>query len=288
MTGGVQHVLYHLGYYWANVLPRRMAHGLAIRLADWEYAHRVADREAVQDNLRAVLGAADPAVARYAQAVFRNFGKYLIDFFRMDRLNTSSLERLVEIRGFEHLRQALDLRRGVIGLTGHLGHWELAGVALALRLVPITAVALDHRHPGVNAFFVARRQRHGVESVPLGHAFKVCLQRLRQCAMVGLLADRNFGDHGVRVSFLGRTALLPRGPAVLSTLTGAPIVPCFAIRQPDERFVFYLESPIMPDGQRPRDQEVHRLTVCYAQVLETYIRRYPDQWCMFHRFWLER
>ncbi len=256
-------------------------------MADWQYAKRGGDREAVLDNLRAVLGDDHPALHCHVRSVFRNFGRYLIDFLRMDRLTPRSLHRYVTFEGFDFIREALARRTGVIGLTAHLGNWELAGSAIALQHVPVTAVALDHLHPRVNAFFLERRRRHGIESVSLGHAFRACLRRLRANGMVGLLGDRNFGDHGVAITLFGRRTWLPKGPAVLSFMTGASIVPCFMIRRSGGRFSFLFEAPITPDETADRETEVLRLTTQYARCIERYIRQYPDQWCLFRRFWVE-
>jgi len=288
VTGETQYRLYRVAHGIVNAMPRRAAYWMANRLADVQYDSRRMDRDAVTDNLRMVLGEHHPDLSRHARGVFRSFGKYLVDFLTMDRLDRQSLRRYVTFRGFEAIRQTLSGRQGVIALTAHVGNWELAGVAIALQQkVRVTAVALDHAYPKVNEFFLSRRRRHGLESVPLGQAFKVCLRRLKECSVVGLLGDRNFGDHGVTVPLFGQQTALPRGPAMLSVLTGAPIVPCFMVRQADDEFLFCTEPPIAPRASADREDEVVRLTMAYAGVMERYIRRYPDQWCMFRRFWVE-
>jgi KDO2-lipid IV(A) lauroyltransferase len=88
------------------------------------------------------------------------------------------------------------------------------------------------------------------------------------------------------LDFFKRPSFLPRGPAALSLLTGAPIIPGFMIREKDDKFRLIIEKPIRfsPSGNKEIDQKT--LTERCIERIEKYVKRYPDQWFMFSKFWL--
>ncbi|MBI3083990.1 MAG: LPS export ABC transporter periplasmic protein LptC, partial [Candidatus Omnitrophica bacterium] len=73
-------------------------------------------------------------------------------------------------------------------------------------------------------------------------------------------------------------------PAALSLMTGAPIIPCFMIRE-GARFRLIIEPPVRPPQAADRARAAALLTQAWSDVIESYIRRYPDQWVWMHRRW---
>jgi lauroyl/myristoyl acyltransferase len=102
---------------------------------------------------------------------------------------------------------------------------------------------------------------------------------------VFVVGERLVGAEGVDVDFFGERTVLPRGAAYWSVRVGAPIVPGFCIRQPDGSFVAHIEAPIVPDRSDGSDAAVLRHTQRIAAVMQAYIARYPDQWCMLQPVW---
>jgi LPS export ABC transporter protein LptC len=70
-------------------------------------------------------------------------------------------------------------------------------------------------------------------------------------------------------------------------MSGAPIIPCFMIRQ-GARFRLVFEPPVAKPQAQNRTEAVARLTQDWSRVVEAYIRRYPDQWVWMHRRWKTR
>jgi len=177
----------------------------------------------------------------------------------------------------------LTTRYGAIVVTAHLGNWELGAVALRHRGLPVSIVALPHRDAGVNAFFDRQRRRCGIHHViPVGpHATRRSLEALRQGHVLGMAADWEFGEQGITVPFFGATAVVPKGPAVLSLRSGAPLIPAFLIREAPWRLRLHLEPPIWSPQETRGPEAVVRLTQAYVRVTEQYIRRFPTQWLTF-------
>lgn len=283
-------LLYRAGYAASILLPRLASDGLAAGLA-WLYSGFASrDRLAVRRNLEAVLG---PGLVseRQVREVFRNFAIYLVDFFRFGQLTPATLHRWVQLEGEEWMRKALAQGRGVIGLTAHLGNYELAGAVLALMGFPIHAAVFTHQDPQVDAFFSSQRARVGVRGIPVcpvhnqRQFFQAALQVLKSNGILGLVGDRDFFGHGLELPFFGKTLRFPRGPAALSIRTGAPIIPCFLVRESDGRYRYCFEPPVpVPEGL-PRQEAIRQVCEGCLQVMGRYIRRYATQWYMFQEFW---
>ncbi|MBN1526783.1 MAG: lysophospholipid acyltransferase family protein, partial [Candidatus Omnitrophica bacterium] len=108
---------------------------------------------------------------------------------------------------------------------------------------------------------------------------------LRGNEFLALLGDRDFSRHGIYPDFFGKKALIPKGPAVFSHRCGATIVPTFMIREPDDTFTLFFDTPIVPDPAEPEAKAVEHITKECVAVIEKYVRRYPDQWYIFKPFW---
>jgi len=264
-------------YWLAHAISRAFPPGgnlwMAERLADAYWDLAVTERAAIRSNLAAILGRPIDDDSPMVREVFRGFGRYLAEFFVADRLTPSQLV----IEGLDALAGVLPPRQGAIVLTAHLGNWELGAISLHRAGYAVSAVALPHENPRVNALFDRQRRRCGVEVVPLGlGAGSRCLEALRSGRLLGIAGDREFGRNGIRVDFLGRSTVLPRGPATLSLRARAPVVPMFLVREGPWRFRFHVEPPILPERAT-----VEQLTQRYAAAIERHVRRFPEQWIVF-------
>jgi len=282
-----QFLIYRLGQSLALALPLRAAYSVATFAARLHYLLSKKDRRIVFGNLRAVFPSENEVnLHRLAKEVFVNFAKYLVDFFRLEKLDIGFIEEKVKVVGRENLNEGLKEGRGVIILTAHIGNYELGGAIMPLLGYRFNAVALDHQNKLVNDFFIGQRVRTGVKVIPIGSALRRCYEVLKKGEVVALLGDRDFSNRGITTEFFGRKALIPKGPAAFYVKSGASLVPGFLIRMPDDTFELRFERPISyrPTGYLETDEK--NVANLYVKVIEDYIRRYPSQWYMFRRFWL--
>ena len=286
-TGEARYVLYGVARIFVFLVPVALAYLVGRWGGALFFWLAVDTRRIALANFSQVLGKSknDPEVRRTARRCLEQFGMYLVDFLRMGRLGEEEVRRFVDVRGREHMDRAVARGKGVVALTAHLGNWELGGVTLALMGYPVHAIALAHQDPRVDRIFVKRRAERGIKVIPVGVAIKRSFGAIRKGHLLALLGDRDLRAQGVHATFFGRETTVPRGPAVLALRTGAAVVPGFAIRDKTGRYQLYLEEPIIP---RVDEESIEEFTDRMLRVLESYIRRYPDQWFMFHRMWPAR
>jgi len=281
------YLLYRLGTFLALTLPVKTGYRIAVCVADIFYSVSRADREAVSDNLKVVTGAAagEKGSERQCRAVFRNFAKYLADFFRFSEIGEEYVKRSVKLEGFENVDKALGRGKGVIMLSAHIGNWELGGHVLSLLRQPMAAVVLTHQNKRINDFFTRQRTHGNLIPIEVGAGLRACYRLLKENGLLALLGDRDFSKKGLYIDFFGRQTLIPKGPAVLSYRTGAAVVPCFMIRQKDDTFRFIFKEPIIPDQSAEETSAIEALARKYTDSIEDCVRKHPDQWFVFRKVW---
>ena len=129
-------------------------------------------------------------------------------------------------------------------------------------------------------------RRGGGEIIEKTGAVAPALAALRSGTSVAILLDENGGRSGPFPLFFGRPASTRKTPALLSALTGAPIVVGAAVRR-GSRFLFrlaLLEPP--PGAAAPRD--VRDATGRIVAIWEAWVREDPLQWRWIHWRWKTR
>jgi len=269
------------------LIPRRLQHSVAVRLADLYYLGSRRDREAVLANLRVIHGSAVPEslLRREARGTFRGFGMYLAEFFGYRRFGPEYLAAHVSVQGRAHLDSALAQGRGALLVSGHYSNWELGASMIGHLGYPILIVAQMHRDARVNELFVSMRAKHGVTVAHSDQGARAALRGLRDNRPVAILGDRLTGGPTVPVTFFGRAVVLPQGPWRLSLATGAPILPTFVNRQNNGEFTLEIGTPLNSAPSNARADRVAALAQVWASQLETRVRLDPSQWAVFYPFW---
>lgn len=282
--------IYKFGQFCVHHLPLRWAYGIANVLSDIHYFCSFRDRRFVKNNLKVILPS-QKNIAFLAREVFRNFGKYLVDFFRMQKtLNEDYIKKNIKIKNINRLDRALQGKKGGIFTTAHIGNWELGAAVLSLLGHPMVGVALPHKERPVNDLFNKQRERWGISIIPTNGALRRCLEALKENKLVAIVADRDFTQTGVEMDFLGKKTLIPKGAAVFCAKTGAPIIPIFFIRNADDSFTMEFGELIYPPVVQEdvvSEELLYAIMQKYTAVIEEKIRQYPTQWLMFREFWIK-
>ena len=280
-------IIYKIGEFVALHLPLKAAYALAGFISDLQFLFSRKDRVIVQGNLKKILTAEETKRLNYhTREVFRNFGRYLVEFFRFPLVDREFIEKNISLEGFSYADEALKKGKGAVAVTAHIGNWELAGIVMAILNYAVLAIVLPHKNSRVNKFFDGRRLLKGMKIAPLGKAAQFCLKGLKDNMIVAIAGDRDFIQTGVIVDFLGLKSQIPRGPAALSLKTGAPIIPAVLIRTKENKFRFIYEKPIEYIPTNNKEEDILNLTKEYLKVIEAYIKKYPNQWLMFREFWM--
>jgi len=290
------YIIYRLGQFIALSFPLKLAYRVAIFVSDLHYIFADKDRLAVANNLKAIFPRkSNKEIRKIRLQMTRNFAKYLVDFFRFSKLDLNFVRQNIKLENLHYFDEVLSEGKGAIVLSAHLRNWELGGVVVALLGYPIWAVALPHKDKQVDNFFNYQRESKGMKVIPTGRAVRQCLNLLKENKIIALVGDRDFSAKGIIMDFFDKPTFLPEGAAAFSLKTGAAIVPAFMYRNEDDSFTLRMEKPLRPKLKNSKirsghnmhihDDELRDLISQYKTIIEGYIRRFPDQWYMFRKFW---
>ena len=281
--------IYKIGFFIANRLPKEFVNRFAIFLSDMQYLFSFRDRRNVRNNLKIILPSHEN-LSSQTREVFRNFGRYLLEFFRMQRMiDQEYIRRNIKLGNLDIIHKVLEKGKGAIFLTAHIGNWELGAVVMAMLGFPVVVIALPNKERPVNDLFNKQRELKGVRVVQANSAIRKCVEILKNNQIVALAADRDFSENGIVMDFFGKKTLIPKGTAIFSMKTGAPIIPVFLTRNEDNTFTLVIEEPIAPGVMQHGDIDHQVLMPTmkkYTAIIEDKIRQFPTQWLMFRPFWV--
>jgi KDO2-lipid IV(A) lauroyltransferase len=170
----VRNPLYNLsvfkfGYASAQIIPRPIAQRIADGFAWWTLRNVPEVKKVLRGNLGVATGKTGEELDHLVRENVRTFSRMLADYFLCagDRCCRAK-ELVAEWRGLNHLDDAQARGKGTILITGHLGHWELGGLLLALSGVKLTVVTLPEPTPELMQWREAARRRLGINTIAVG------------------------------------------------------------------------------------------------------------------------
>jgi len=227
---------------------------------------------------------------RILRGCFKNLGRLLGEFSQFPRATPESLRRIVECEGLENLQAAQAFGRGVILFTGHLGAWELSSLALSAFGYPMSFLVRRIDNPLIERLIEKTRTRFGNRSIDKRAAMRPMLRTLRAGGTLGILVDLNTQPHeGIFVDFFGIPASTTSGVAALALRTGAAVLPVFVPwDEKRQRFVLHVDPPLVVAPTGDEKEDTRQLTYLFTSVVESYVRRFPEQWLWIHKRWNTR
>ncbi len=274
----------------AKVLPRKAIESIARAVGNASYNRRPQLRAILRSNLAPVSGLSGPALDSLCAKNVAHFSRMVGDYFySASRTPEQALRLIGEWRGYEHLEKARSLGKGVIVVTAHLGNWELGGILLSQRGLPMTVVTLDEPSTTLTEWRDSYRQRAGMKTIAVGpgrdFAFVEMIQTLRRNECIAMLVDRPYGNTGLPVRLCGRETQFSSAPALLWQHTEAAVVPAFLAHDSRGHYVSFAEPIVeMQRGENSR-AALAANTQAVATAFETVIRQYPEQWFHYVPIW---
>lgn len=107
---------------------------------------------------------------------------------------------------------------------------------------------------------------------------RILLDRLKQNAILCIPGDGRSGKKLLPMRFLGHTMLFSTGMVSLAKISGASILPIFCIQEKNGKTSLIIEPPILIETEVERKQVLEKGVIHYVRLLESYIRKYPEQY----------
>ncbi|MBI3854794.1 MAG: lysophospholipid acyltransferase family protein [Planctomycetes bacterium] len=269
-----------------DMFPYRLAPSISRVLA---WIIRTIDRKHVRiaaKNLEKSSGVC-PAdrIPAFIERVYEHVGLGFIEMLMLPRLmKRRAISEYVKLVRYDVFDRCAEAGRGVIVVIGHLGNWEIGGLATTMAGYPIQSLARPIDNPWIDRYLKRFRTQTGQKIIPRDRALGEMIRVLQRGGMLVVQVDQDARQAGVYVNFFGRPASTHRAPATLSLKYNSPIVLVNTFREGRLNYAV-CSDPIYPEAYRGEPDPVKALTQAYSDRLEECIRQHPDQWFWMHDRW---
>ena len=281
----------------------RLRESVVSILAFTAYTFSRTKRRLIEKNICLALDGNlnDDQKQRIVKATFYEFWRHMFSWPSISE--DRALLEGTEIRGIEYLQWALDNKKGVI-------LWESNGFGkriLAKRILNENGFSIHQIHGAkdlggflinessptwlmrslIRPFFKNCEMSFVAEIIYLPSsnslAFsRILLNLLKENGIVCISGDGKGGHKFIPLKFLGQTEFFSTGMVSMSKLSGAPILPVFCIKEESGKTTLIIKRPINMESVTDRKSGLENCVSIYADILETYIKLYPEQYRNWH------
>ncbi|MEQ1789008.1 MAG: lipid A biosynthesis lauroyl acyltransferase [Rickettsiales bacterium] len=223
-----------------------------------------------------------------------NLGRVSAELAHLSKSNSANelILKRIKITGAENLPIH---GKPAFMFSGHVGNWELLAPVAKAHNRPITAVYREANNKIVDNMIAKIRAKHCFNLIPKGQQGSVKIVRaIKNNEAIAMLVDQKMND-GISVPFFGRPAMTAPAIAQLALRYDAPIIPARVIRTTGKKgwgkkgWGAHFEAIIYPPLEYKKtgnmEKDVQNIMLAINQILEGWIREYPEQWFWVHKRW---
>jgi len=278
---------YFAGWRIVRWLPERTAYRLAYAAADFLTKRKGKNVSRLRSNLqRTKPNMTELDLDLLLIDAMRSYMRYWCDTFRFPDWSPERVRETVSVTNEHLLLDAMSAKTGVIVTLPHAGNWDHAGAYFCGKGIDLVTVAEHLKPEKLFLKFLSYRQAMGMEVLPLdGRVLGTLEQRLRQGALVALVADRDLSRSGIAVTFFGAPSRMPPGPAILALNTDAPLITAFVSYTETGIHIDFNEVSLPTSGSD--EEKISHIVQDMAQQFEVGIAAHPEDWHMLQRIWTD-
>ncbi|MBD3425783.1 MAG: hypothetical protein GF409_00970 [Candidatus Omnitrophica bacterium] len=285
-----RYYIYYLlrsGLFLLSLFPLKA--GLFLARLGGKVAFRLLEkyRMTALENLSKYYGRDEQINERTAEGVFVNLAKNGAEWIKLYSMPRRYIDKIItEVEGAEKLDAVLSEGRGAVVMGFHFGNWELLGIGLREKGYEGALVGRKIYFHKYDKLITRMRGRFDARTIYRDQSPREMLKVLRQGKVLGIVPDQDVkGIDGVFVDFFGQPAYTPTAPVKLAMAARTKIVPVLVIRKQDDTHKIVVEEPIEVKKNVPGEDAVKFYTQKWSDVLEKYVRLYPEQWVWIHKRW---
>ena len=175
-----------------NLIPRALAVSVGAWFGLLLYAVLPRDRFKFHRHLSMVFG--DSLSRREKTTIARNFfvnsGKNLIEVARFKKHFHSQIQPLVEVEGLEHFDRAYRAGKGLIGVTGHIGNFELMAAHIASLGYDTAVIGREMYDKRLDRILITNRESVGLTNIATTDSPRRMLEWLKKA----IIGDEKYRD----------------------------------------------------------------------------------------------
>ncbi len=223
------------------------------------------------------------------EIALRNYQSIAITFFEFMYFPSSSVEEIasiLEVCETESAKKLLADKKSFVFLSAHFGNWELSAMSWSVKCGrPFHVLAQPQRNPYVTEWLTSARESFGNKVIYLGVSVRHLIEAIKNNEIVVVAGDQRGPVESPRISFLGIPTAYHLGTAAIILKTKSSVVVGFCLRQRDNNYKMQLETLDLEGLPQDKDEQAVELQRRYIQLLEKYVKLYPEQYFWMHKIW---
>lgn len=261
-------------------LPLRAQYALGKLLGAASYYVAPARRHIAATNLALCFPElSSTAQRRLLKDVFRSTGIAAVETAMAWFNDPERYRTRVTFEGLEHLREAQARGRGVVLIGAHFSTLDFAGALLSLE-ADIDIMYRRNKNPVIEQLMRRGRERLFTGVIERRDT-RQTLRRLKQNRTIWYAADQDYGrKHSVFAPFFGQNAAAITATSRLARFNRSPALFMSHFRNEQDMTWSIHFSPVIegfPSGDDIAD------ATRINKIIETEIRRHPEQYLWLHR-----
>ncbi len=271
----------------SNLPPRRVWLSFCGMLGVIAHTFSGKTKRRMKANLSTAFPEKSPGeIKQLTRRTFYMLGKNAGEIFRASSISTlDQLNRILVTHGYENFEAANRKGKGVIFLTCHLGAFDLQVTNMALRGLNPNIIGTPLKDERLNDLLWKYRNQHGAVAIARGRETFRMIKVLKSGGSVALLIDQDTKVKSVFVDFFGKPASTPVGATVLAMKTGAAVIPTYVHLGEDGMQHMHILPEVELRITEDEDYDVIYNTQLLTNMIEGWIRQYPEQWVWMHERW---
>ena len=213
-------------------------------------------------------------------SMWKNYGMTFVEYIFLDRMKKNSSH--IEIKGEEILKDIIEGKKQAIFISGHFANFELMSMEITKRNVKLATI-----YRPLNNFFLNPLMEHLRKKYVCNNQIKKGIKGVREVMNyikngfnIALMIDQRVSE-GEKVNFFGQPAYTTTLPAQLALKYKLPIIPVFIERDKNSKFIIEFQKEIDIHNYKNKID----LTLKLNEILESMIRKNPNQWIWTHNRW---
>ena len=213
-------------------------------------------------------------------SMWKNYGMTFVEYIFLDRMKKNSSH--IEIKGKEILKDIIEGKKQAIFISGHFANFELMSMEITKKNVKLATI-----YRPLNNFFLNPLMEYLRKKYVCNNQIKKGIKGVREVMnyikngfSIALMIDQRVSE-GEKVNFFGQPAYTTTLPAQLALKYKLPIIPVFIQGDKNSKFTIEFQNEIDIHNYKNKID----LTLKLNEILESMIRKNPNQWIWTHNRW---
>jgi len=221
-----------------------------------------------------------------AKKSYYHFSRLILEIMCIPKMSNGEISSMLECDNVDELAQVFNEGNGLVFLTAHFGNWEVGAISLPMQMGTVMyPIIKPQRNPYVTKWLNSMRETHGNKIISLGMSIRQIYKVIKEGKLLGVVGDQRGPQDGLRVKLFGRDTAIYSGTGELVLKTKVPLYILFAIRIDDYHYKAFSEKIDLENLPGEPVEQAREIMQRYMNLLEKYVKLYPEQWFWMHNIW---